>query len=186
MEAGRAMSEAFEQQDVSRETRIGRDWPKSVALPIVCLILVAAAAHGIGIEPDSLPSRRFHRGSFVILPVFSGLGLVSLYRLVFPRGAPVRFGPQGFVDLRAGRETIPWTQITNAVARGDFVILTLRRGFARSYRTSVSQKLLKSMRKSVGPGHLMIASWCLSQVPAEMVRMIDAYRVAYGEDPPKA
>ncbi|MCU9838906.1 hypothetical protein OEZ49_14100 [Ruegeria sp. WL0004] len=185
MEAGRAMSEAFEQQDVSRETRIGRDWPKSVALPIVCLILVAAAAHGIGIEPDSLPSRRFHRGSFVILPVFSVLGLVSLYRLVFPWGAPVRFGPQGFVDLRAGRETIPWTQITNAVARGDFVILTLRRGFARSYRISVSQKLLKSMRKSVGPGHLMIASWCLSQVPAEMVRMIDAYRVAYGEDPPK-
>ncbi|SDC62984.1 hypothetical protein [Ruegeria marina] len=174
-----------EQPDVSGETRVGRDWPRSVGLPIVCLFLVAVAAYGVSIEPDSWPSRRFHSGSFVILPVFLVFAPLSLYRLIRPWGAPVRLGPQGFVDLRAGRDIIPWDQITNVVARGEFVTLTLRRGFVRTYRISLGQRLLKAMRKSAGPGHLLVAGWCLSRTPSEMADMINAYRSAYAGQPAK-
>lgn len=164
--------------DVGEETRIGRHWPSSLLLAAIFLGLVAICLYGIQIEPVGRIQRDFHRSSFVFLPAFLIFAGFVIYRLIVPLGAPVRVGPAGFLDLRAGRQVIPWDKITNVVVSGEFVTLTLRRGHAQSYPFTLTQRLLKWRRKSAGPGHLVIVAWCLATTPRELHDIIAAYRAA--------
>ncbi|RYH09942.1 hypothetical protein [Tropicimonas sp. IMCC6043] len=169
--------------DISGNTLIGRDWTKSVALVVVCIGLVAAAIYGVQLEPDSYRAQRFHQTSFLILPIFSVFGLFAIYRLVIPWGAPVRLSPEGFLDLRAGRRIIPWPEITNVRSASEFVTLTLGRRFRKTYQLSWTQSLLKKVRKSAGPNHLVVADWCLATTPGDLAEAIQAYRAAHSGNP---
>ena len=172
-------------QDAAGETRIGRDWVKSLALAAICIFLVAVSAYGVGIEPEGRIDRRFRSGSFVMLPIFALVTPLVLVRLVLPWGAPVRFGPAGFADLRAGPDTIPWEEISNVVRRGDYVTLTLRRRYAKTYRWSPTQRALKAMRKSAGPTHLLVAEWCLATTATDLLEAIVAARARYATPEPE-
>lgn len=166
----------------SGEIFVRRDWPKSLALVAVSIGLVAAAVYGVQLEPDTYRARRFHETSFLILPIFTVLGLFAVYRLVIPWGAPVRLSPDGFVDLRAGRQRIPWSEITNVTSASEFVTLTLGRRFRKTYRLTWTQSLLKVTRRSAGPNHLIVADWCLATTPGELAETIRAYRAAHTGD----
>lgn len=88
--------------DRLNETRIQRDWIKSLALVPNCMSLVVISLHRMRIGPGSFYERRFHTASFLMFPIFSALSAFTLFRLFVPWGAPVRMSPAGFVDLRAG------------------------------------------------------------------------------------
>ena len=172
--------------DTNLDLQIGRDWIKSLALAAICIFVLAASIYGVLLDPSSATDRRFHNSSFVILPVFLGLSVFVLYRLVAPWGAPVRLGPSGFTDLRAGSKTIPWDQISNVVTRGEFMTLTLRRGFTKTYRMSLTQRILKARRKSAGPNHLLVADWCLSTSKGELAQLVTAYRTNHTAPPKRS
>lgn len=158
------------------ETRINCDWARSLSLLVICVGIVAASIYGVHSEPSSYYEHRFHSGSFIMLPVFSVLSVFVLYRCFVPWGAPVRISAEGFADLRAGKEEIPWSEISNVVRKGEYVSLTLRRKYARSYPFSVSQKALKATRKSAGPTHLLVAAWCLKTNSHHLLDTIAAHR----------
>lgn len=173
--------------DTTQETRIGRDWPRSVGMPLAVGFVVACSAYGVQIEDASNHwERRFHRASFWMLPVFSVLLLVSLKMLFLPVGAPVRLGPDGFADLRAAPVTVPWSEITNSVRRGQYVVLTLSRRIAKDFPFTLTQRALKAMRKSAGPSHLLVADWCLATTPTELADIVAAYRQAHAKGPAHA
>ncbi|MEL7527189.1 MAG: hypothetical protein AAFN16_15530 [Pseudomonadota bacterium] len=157
-------------------THINRDWARSLSLLVICVGIVAASVYGVQSEPDSYYEHRFHSGSFIMLPVFSVLSVFVLYRCFVPWGAPVRINAEGFADLRAGKDEIPWTEVSNVVRKGEYVSLTLRRKYARSYPFSLSQKALKATRKSAGPTHLLVAAWCLKTNSHHLLDTIMAYR----------
>ena len=165
--------------DISSETLIGRDLTKSVALFGVCVFLTCGSALAIKIEPGGYYGNRLHSASFVGLPLFSFFAGFVLYRLFVPRGAPVRLSRDGFSDLRAGAALIPWDEITNVVRRGQYVSLTLSRKFVKSYPFSLTQRVLKSTRKSARPSHVLVADWCLKTGHMQMLELIQAYREAY-------
>ena len=165
--------------DISAQRRIGRDWAKSLALSAICLCLVVAAVYGTQIEVDSYHDRRFRSGSFVFLPILVPFTLWVLFRLVWPVGALVLVGPEGFADRRVNPATVPWAEITNPVRRGQFISLTLSRRVLKDYPMSVSQRLIKAGRKTARPSHLLVADWCLAKTQGELLQMITAYRDAY-------
>ncbi|WP_305988018.1 hypothetical protein [Roseibium sp. MMSF_3544] len=158
------------------ETRINRDWPKTLALVAICLGLVAASLYGVQSEPDSYQERRFQHGSFFILPIFSVLSVFTVFRVFVPLGAPVRVNLTGFTDLRAGKTPIPWSEISNVVRKGEYVSLTLKRKYAKTYPFSWSQRALKASRKSAGPTHLLVAVWCLKTSSPDLLDIVSAYR----------
>ncbi|WP_434053449.1 MAG: hypothetical protein RDA78_00645 [Roseibium sp.] len=158
------------------ETRINRDWARSLSLLVICVGIVAASVYGVQLEPSGYIDHRFRSGSFIMLPAFSVLSVFVLYRCFVPWGAPVRINAEGFADLRAGKDEIPWSEISNVVRKGEYVSLTLRRKYARSYPFSLSQKALKATRKSAGPTHLLIAAWCLKTSSHHLLDTISAYR----------
>ncbi|MEO0980173.1 MAG: hypothetical protein AAFY24_23120 [Pseudomonadota bacterium] len=157
-------------------THINRDWARFLSLLVICIGIVAASVYGVQSEPSSYIDHRFRSGSFIMLPVFSVLSVFVLYRCFVPWGAPVRISAEGFADLRAGKEEIPWSQISNVVRKGEYVSVTLRRKYARSYPFSLSQKALKATRKSAGPTHLLVAPWCLKTNSHHLLDTITAYR----------
>ena len=161
--------------DVTGSMSVGRDWVKAVAFSAVCVFLVIVSAYGVQMEPTGVVDMRFHSGSFIILPVFSVMTLFSLYRLAVPWGPPVRISTEGIVDLRAGSRIIPWDQISNVVARGELIQLTLRRNFAKEYPYSLTQRILKATRRSAGPGHLLIAPWFLATTTEQLIKNIKAH-----------
>ncbi|MEM8704526.1 MAG: hypothetical protein AAGF82_22145, partial [Pseudomonadota bacterium] len=77
------------------ETRINRDWARSLSLLVICIGIVAASVYGVQLEPSSYIDHRFHSGSFIMLPVFSVLSVFVLYRCFVPWGAPVRINVDG-------------------------------------------------------------------------------------------
>lgn len=158
------------------ETHINRDWARSLSLLVICVGIVAASIYGVQSEPSSYYEHRFHSGSFIMLPVFSVLSFFVLYRCFVPWGAPVRISQDGFADFRAGNVWIPWTEISNAVRKGEYVSLTLHRKYAKSYPFSLSQRALKASRKSAGPTHVLIAAWCLKTNSHHLLDTITAYR----------
>jgi len=162
--------------DTTTEMQIGRDWTKSLALTAILICLLFVWAYGTTIEPHDLYDRRFRDASILMLPIFSVLSVVTLVSLVKPWGAPVRISPSGFFDLRAGSRIVPWDEISNVVRRGDYVTLTLKRRFGKTYRMSLTQKALKASRKSAGPNHLLIADWCLETNPHQLFDIVTAYR----------
>ena len=147
-----------------------------MALPATCIGMAFVSLYGIQIETDSLYAHRFHSASFLMLPAFSALAAFTLFRIFVPWGAPVRISPAGFIDLRAGSRMIPWSEVSNVVRRGEYVTLTLKRKFAKSYKMSLTQKAIKARRKSAGPSHLLIADWCLEASPQELLEIISKYR----------
>ncbi|MFD0980009.1 hypothetical protein [Tropicimonas aquimaris] len=163
---------------ISEEFSVERDWPRTVGLVAIGLLLIAASAYGVQMEVDGYRDRRFRSDSFVILPLASFLLCIAIWRLIVPFGAPLRIRRSGLVDLRINRTEIPWTAVRNCVRRGDFVILTLRPSFSKSYTVPVEQKLVKAMHKRVGPNHLMIATWCLEISSTDLKDVIDRYRNA--------
>lgn len=165
--------------DISHDTLIGRDWVKSLALPLICLFVTGASVYGVQIEPHSYYEHRFHSGSFIALPVFSVLTGFAAYRLLVPFGPLLRLTPTGFADRRAGRGLLPWGEITNVVRRGEFISLTMSRKLAKSYRLSLTQRLLKSTRKNARPSHILVADWCLKTRQSELLDLITGYRNAY-------
>ena len=159
------------------ETRhVTRDWPRTLGLVAVGLFLIAAAAYGVQLEPDGHQARRFHQDSFVILPLASLLACVAIWRLVIPLGAPLLIGRTGITDLRMNRAEIPWDAVRHCARKGDFVVLTLKPTFARTYRVPVEQKLVKAAYKRIGPNHLMLATWCLNTTPQELLEIVQRYR----------
>ncbi|WP_422040079.1 hypothetical protein [Roseibium sp.] len=158
------------------ETHIRRDWGRTLALLVICVGIVAASLYGVLTEPDGYYDRRFRNASFIMLPVFSVLSVFVLYRCFVPWGPPVRINAEGFADFRAGNVWIPWSEISNVVRKGEYVSLTLRRKYARSYPFSLSQKALKASRKSAGPTHVLIAAWCLKTDSHRLLDTIRAYR----------
>lgn len=158
------------------ETRINRDWARSLSLLVICVGIIAASVYGVQSEPSSYIDHRFRSGSFIMLPVFSCLSVFVLYRCFVPWGAPVRINAEGFADLRAGKAEIPWSEISNVVRKGEYVSLTLRRKYARSYPFSLTQKALKASRKSAGPTHLLVAAWCLKTSSHHLLDTIAVYR----------
>ncbi|SNS60711.1 hypothetical protein [Tropicimonas sediminicola] len=163
---------------ISEEFRVERDWPRTVGLIAIGLLLMAVSAYGVQMEVDGYRDRRFHRDSFVILPLASFLLCIAIWRLLVPFGAPLRIRRSGLIDLRMNRAEIPWAAVRNCVRRGDFVVLTLRPGFSKTYTVPVEQKLVKAMHKRVGPNHLMIATWCLDISSTDLNDVIDRYRSA--------
>nr|WP_319385901.1 hypothetical protein [uncultured Roseibium sp.] len=165
-----------EELPASGETHINRDWMRTLALLVICVGIVAASLHGLLTEPDGYNDRRFRNASFIMLPVFSVLSVFVLYRCFVPWGAPVRISHEGFADLRAGNVWIPWSEISNVVRKGEYVSLTLRRKYARTYPFSLSQKALKASRKSAGPTHVLIAASFLKTDSHHLLDTISAYR----------
>lgn len=174
-------SEPISPIDTSRELEIGRDWKKSIALVAISLGLAALFAFGMQIEPDGYRETRFRDWSYLLLPAFLALAGWGTYRLFAPRGAPVRLRPDGFVDLRAGKRTIPWTEVRNVARHGNYIYLTLRLAYARRYSFTLSQRLVKSRRSNAGPSHLLLTDWCLAESQSRLLELINAYWTAHGK-----
>lgn len=160
----------------SGETHIRRDWLRSLGLLVICFGVFVASLVASTTEPSSYYEHRFHGWSFLFLPVSFVFFFFALYRCFVPWGPPVRISREGFADFRAGNVWIPWSEISNVVRKGEYVSLTLRRKYARSYPFSLSQKALKASRKSAGPTHVLIAAWCLKTDSHRLLDTIKAYR----------
>ena len=168
--------------DTSREIHIQRDWKKSVALVALSAALIAVFLLGTQIELDDPDDWEFYITSWTLLPVFCGLFVFALYRLLVPQGAPVRLSPEAFHDARAGKNPIPWAEVRNVARHGSWIFLTMRLAYARKYPFTLSQRLLKSTRKRAGPSHVMIADWCLAAEQRELRELIEAYWGQYGPE----
>lgn len=158
------------------ETRINRDWARLIGLLVVCVGLVGTSLWALTTEPSGYYGHRFHGLSYFLLPASFFFFFFALYRCFVPWGPPVRISREGFADFRAGNVWIPWSEISNVVRKGEYVSLTLRRKYARSYPFSLSQKALKASRKSAGPTHVLIAAWCLKTDSHRLLDTIKAYR----------
>lgn len=168
--------------DTTGELSVGRDWARSLALPALCIAVSVVFWFGMTMQVDSFFERRFQSQSWLVFPLIAPFTLWVGYRLVWPVGALIRMTPDGFQDRRMNGTVIPWTEIRNAVRKGEFVYLTLKRTFARSYRFSPSQRILKATRKNAGPTHLLIAHWCVAATGDELLEAIQAYRRAHAPE----
>ena len=167
------------QIDTTAEHEIGRDWARSLALPLICAICTVVFWYGIKITPESYYEHRFQTGAYIILPLIAPFGLYWLFRLIWPVGALIRITPEGFADRRVNRAMIPWSEITNVVRRGEFLSLTLSRKFLKTYRMSLSQKAIKASRKSARPSHLLVADGFVAQSGTTLKDIVMAYHQAY-------
>jgi hypothetical protein len=171
------------QIDTSDEHRIGRDWIKSIALVLICVLVTMLMIYATTTTGTSRHDIRFRNGAYVMLPFMAPFTLWVVYRLFVPIGALLCISRDGFADRRVSPQIIPWSEISNIVRRGEFTSLTLSRTFLPTYRFSLSQRLLKWRRKSARPSHLLIADWCLARGETALVDILKAYHTAYSGRP---
>jgi len=166
------------QIDTSSEMQIGRDWLKSLALIVISVLVCVSFVYAAQSEAQGYYAQRAKTGAYIIVPLMVPFTFWIIFRLFVPFGPLLRVGPDGFADRRVNSDLIPWTEVKNVVARAEFVTLTLSRGFARNYRMSLGQRVLKHRRKA-GPGHLVVAYWCMAEPQSSLKDIIAAYRVAH-------
>ena len=172
--------------DTTQETRIGRDWLKSVVLWVLCIVMCLIAAYGVQIEVDGPIDQRFQTGSWFLLTTMGLFAVWVSFRLVIPFGALVILGPHGIADRRINPDLIPWTEVTNIASKSDFVTLTLTQKFSKSYRLSPSQRVLKALQKTAGPRHVKIAAWCLASRQSELASHAAAFHRDHSRLPSRA
>ena len=170
----------MEQLDTTAEMTVGRDWVKSLALIAICISVCVAFAYIIQTDGTGYYEMRARTGGYLILPLMVPFTLWVIYRLFVPFGALLQFGPDGFADRRVNTALVPWSEIKNIVARSDFVTLTLSRRFVKSYPMSLGQRILKRRRKA-GPGHLVVADWCIKPTELDIKDILSAYRAAHSD-----
>lgn len=170
----------MEQLDTTIEMTVGRDWVKSLALIAICVSVCVVFAYIIQGEGKGVYEMRARTGGYLILPLMVPFTVWVTYRLFVPFGSILQFSPDGFADRRVNTALVPWSEIKNIVARSEFVTLTLSRRFVKTYPMSLGQRILKRHRKS-GPGHLVIAYWCIKPTELDIKDILSAYRAAHSD-----
>lgn len=168
--------------ETSHEITVSRDWPRSLALILLCIFTFAAFAYFMQSDATSSHDRRAKTASYIIVPIMAVFTPWAIFRTLVPFGPLLRIGPNGFSDRRINAELVPWSEVKNIVSRSEFVTLTLSRRFAKTYSMSLGQKILKRRRKA-GPSHLVVADWCMQRTTPPLQDLLATYWKAHGAAP---
>lgn len=161
--------------DTSQPTRIYKSHRDALISVAVAGAFVAVSIFMVTNDGTGMWDRRGRSGGWIGLLFFGPLLIWWLGVLVRPRLAPVTMDAGGITDFRVNRGIIPWAEVTNVARRGQVVSLTLRRGFAKTFRQSLQARLAKRFLRKGGPTHVYILPFGLGITTTELLDLVTAY-----------